>query len=257
MDTSSSITTPSTTSPSIIQNEASIQNPSFNSKDFIIFVLIFILFFAVLGINIFNIIGNLIQYFLTLVKPLLSLIGYTTGSVINTTTDLATDTTKFGIDVVGGTAKDVGNLFLAASDKNDIPNYVPAAKNYSSAIFNSIGTTLALHPELRDNPPNYLNKNAIPVSIPSLSPIISNSITPSHSPIISNSPNSTNVTINVPSADTHISPIQNPISSNKNKWCLIGEFQGKTGCVDIEDSNKCMSGQIFPSQQLCMNSKSS
>lgn len=240
MDTNSSIT-----GPSIIQNEASTQNYSFNSKDFIIFVLIIILFFAVLGINIFNIIGNLIQYFLELVKPLLSLIGYTTGSVINTTTDLATDTTKFGIDVVGGSVKNVGNLFLDASDKNNIPNYTPIAKNYSSALFNSISTTLALHPALRDNPPNYYNNNANTISIPSISP----------TPTINHTPNSTNVTINVPSTDTTISPIQNPISSSKNKWCLIGEFQGKTGCMDIQDSDKCMSGQIFPTQQLCMNSK--
>lgn len=240
MDTNSSIT-----GPSIIQNEASTQNYSFNSKDFIIFVLIIILFFAVLGINIFNIIGNLIQYFLELVKPLLSLIGYTTGSVINTTTDLASDTTKFGIDVVGGSAKDVGNLFLAASDKNNIPNYTPIAKNYSSALFNSISTTLALHPALRDNPPNYYNNNANTISIPSISP----------TPTINHTPNSKNVTINVPSTDTTISPIQNPISSSKNKWCLIGEFQGKTGCMDIQDSDKCMSGQIFPTQQLCMNTK--
>jgi hypothetical protein len=250
MDTNSSIT-----SPSIIQNEASVQNYSFNSKDFIIFVLILILFFAVLGINIFNIIGNLIQYFLGLIKPLLSLIGYTTGSVINTTTDLATDTTKFGIDVVGGTAKDVGNLFLAASDKNNIPNYTPIAKNYSSALFNSISTTLALHPALRDNPPNYYNNNANTISIPSISPSIRYSPSPIPSPTINHTPNSTNVTINVPSTDTTISPIQNPISSSKNKWCLIGEFQGKTGCMDIQDSDKCMSGQIFPTQQLCMNSK--
>jgi hypothetical protein len=208
-------------------------------------VLIIILFFAVLGINIFNIIGNLIQYFLELVKPLLSLIGYTTGSVINTTTDLATDTTKFGIDVVGGSVKNVGNLFLDASDKNNIPNYTPIAKNYSSALFNSISTTLALHPALRDNPPNYYNNNANTISIPSISP----------TPTINHTPNSTNVTINVPSTDTTISPIQNPISSSKNKWCLIGEFQGKTGCMDIQDSDKCMSGQIFPTQQLCMNSK--
>ena len=204
-------------------------NFSLESKDFIIILLILILILAVLGINLFNVIGNLIQFIAGLLKPLLSILGYTTGSVINTTTDLATDTTKFGIDVVGGSAKDVGNLFLAASDKKDIPNYTPVAKTYSSAMFNSIGSTIALHPALRDShPSNHIDNH------------------------INGSPSPSNIMINVPSADTPISPIQNPISSSKNKWCLIGEFQGKTGCVEVEDANKCMSGQMFPTQQLCM-----
>ena len=191
---------------------------SSNSKDFVIFVLLLVLVFAVLGINIFQIIGKAIEYIISLIKPLFSVIGYTTGSVINTTTDLATDTTKFGIDVVGGSAKDVGNLLISASNNTDLPNYTPIAKTYSSAVFNSLGTTLALHPEMRNN-----------------------------------TPTSTDVTIRVPSADSTISPIQNPISSNKQKWCSIGEFQGKTGCVEVDDDSRCLSGQLFATQHLCLN----
>jgi hypothetical protein len=49
------------------------------------------------------------------------------------------------------------------------------------------------------------------------------------------------------------SPILNNPSVNKNKWCLVGEYNGTRGCIRISDSDKCMSGQVFPSQQLCMN----
>jgi hypothetical protein len=38
-------------------------------------------------------------------------------------------------------------------------------------------------------------------------------------------------------------PIQKPISANKTNWCLVGEYQGKR-CVEVSDSNKCMSGQL-------------
>jgi hypothetical protein len=48
-------------------------------------------------------------------------------------------------------------------------------------------------------------------------------------------------------------PIQKPISANKTNWCLVGEYQGKRGCVEVSDSNKCMSGQLFPSQSVCLN----
>jgi len=63
---------------------------------------------------------------------------------------------------------------------------------------------------------------------------------------------STNVPVQ-PAADVSSAPIQNPITSGKSSWCLVGEYHGKRGCVEVEDSNKCMSGQVFPSQKLCLN----
>jgi hypothetical protein len=54
-----------------------------------------------------------------------------------------------------------------------------------------------------------------------------------------------------------VSKIQNPISSNKISWCFTGEYQGKRGCVDVEDQSKCLSGQVFPSQQACLSANNS
>lgn len=56
-----------------------------------------------------------------------------------------------------------------------------------------------------------------------------------------------------PSADTSENPIQNPIFSGKRNWCLVGEHQFKRGCVSISESDKCLSGQVFPNQQMCLN----
>jgi hypothetical protein len=58
---------------------------------------------------------------------------------------------------------------------------------------------------------------------------------------------------NEPSPDKTTSPIQQPIATTKQNWCLIGDFNGQRGCVAVEDADKCMSGQIFPTQQLCLN----
>lgn len=49
------------------------------------------------------------------------------------------------------------------------------------------------------------------------------------------------------------SSIQKPISSNKGSWCLVGEYQGTRGCIDVNDTDMCMSGQLFPSQKMCLN----
>ena len=56
-----------------------------------------------------------------------------------------------------------------------------------------------------------------------------------------------------PEPDQSSNPIQNSISSGKTAWCLVGEDNGKRGCVSIGEADKCMSGQIFPNQTLCLN----
>lgn len=56
-----------------------------------------------------------------------------------------------------------------------------------------------------------------------------------------------------PSPDSSENVIQKPISSEKWNWCLVGEYQNKRGCIEITDSDKCLSGQIFPSQKMCLN----
>ena len=59
--------------------------------------------------------------------------------------------------------------------------------------------------------------------------------------------------LNEPSPDTPEDNIQKSLTSAKTKWCLVGEYQNKRGCVDISESDKCLSGQVFPNEQMCLN----
>lgn len=68
--------------------------------------------------------------------------------------------------------------------------------------------------------------------------------------VLSNS--STQTTNNV-EHDIPENPIQNPISSSKNSWCYIGEYEKKRSCIAMNEHDKCMSGQVFPEQQICLN----
>jgi len=61
------------------------------------------------------------------------------------------------------------------------------------------------------------------------------------------------IKIRSPSADIAANPIQNPISAGKSGWCLVGEYQTRRGCIEVTDQDKCLSGQVFPSQKLCLN----
>jgi hypothetical protein len=51
--------------------------------------------------------------------------------------------------------------------------------------------------------------------------------------------------------DTSNSSIQK--SPSKNQWCLVGDYEGRRGCIEIGNSDKCLSGQVFPNQKICLN----
>ena len=43
------------------------------------------------------------------------------------------------------------------------------------------------------------------------------------------------------------------VHGNKSGWCYIGEDRGYRSCVKVGDDDKCMSGDIFPTNELCVN----
>jgi hypothetical protein len=50
-----------------------------------------------------------------------------------------------------------------------------------------------------------------------------------------------------------MSNIQQSKSSSKSGWCFIGEDRGFRSCIQVNENEKCMSGDIFPSQDICIN----
>jgi hypothetical protein len=44
--------------------------------------------------------------------------------------------------------------------------------------------------------------------------------------------------------------IQRP---HKPGWCYIGTDRGYRSCIKVRDSDKCMSGEIFPTKDVCIN----
>jgi len=174
----------------------------FSNKNTIIIGLIFLLVLSFLGINLLNMFGGVVQKTSELFGPvfmkLLATFGYTTGTVIDKTTDVVTDISKTGIDIAGGAAHDIGDLFKKASEGKQF------------------------------NPDIDLEKSI-------------------------NEPKKTEEKHEEPEPDTTTNPIQNPISSVKARWCLVGEYEGRRGCIEISDHDKCLSGQVFPTQQMCLN----
>jgi hypothetical protein len=172
----------------------------FSNNNIIIIVLVVLLIFSFLGINILTLLGNIFQNFVQIFGPMvsqiLSIFGYTTGTVLNKTADVVSDTAKAGIDIAEGSIQSVGNILRDASNPN-----VNDKTKYS----------------------------------------------------LDNALNQGKVSLGEPAADTSENPIQKPITAGKQTWCLVGEYQGKRGCIEVNEHDRCLSGQVFPSQKMCLN----
>ena len=69
---------------------------------------------------------------------------------------------------------------------------------------------------------------------------------------LDNALNSNSTKLNQPIPTPSENPIQKPITSGKSGWCLVGEYEGKRGCISVNDYDKCLSGQVFASQDQCL-----
>jgi len=146
----------------------------------------------------FNVFGDSIQSVVNITKfvsKFLAAIGYSTGQVINVSSDVAADTVKTTVDVADGVVQNVGNLLIDASEEAD-------------------PTTSSLQKSMEQTKHRVHNE---------------------------------------PSPDIPENTIQKSITSSKQNWCLVGEYQNRRGCISIADSDKCLSGQIFPNEQMCLN----
>lgn len=95
-------------------------NGLFSGKNGIIIVLVILLLLSFVGVNLLIVSGNIMQTLSNIFGPvvtnLLATLGFSTGSLINTSSDVVSKTAKFGIDVADGTVKSVGNLLMSASE---------------------------------------------------------------------------------------------------------------------------------------------
>ena len=111
------------------------ESSTFSDKNTIIIVLVGLLVMSTVGINVLDILSDFIKTIASILSPLvkqiLSAIGYTTGTVINKTADVVSDTAKVSIDIAEGTVQNVGNLMISASgaDKKNLDAAINRSKH--------------------------------------------------------------------------------------------------------------------------------
>ena len=224
-----------------------IPSTSFNmdGKNILIILLFVLLFFTLLGVNILQIIVNLFQVIVNFVQVIIGMILYFLGTFMNYIADVMGYTASSGLDIAEGTVHSVGNILRNESNSKisiaDRPELTfSTVLNSIASIFDSIGKTIRSLGE-NTNIPMMKEEEEEDITITTeLDEVLNTDSTQSPT---------------LPVDDTISNTIQNSISSSKTSWCLSGEYNGSRSCVEINAVDKCMSGQIYPSQSDCVNIK--
>ena len=182
--------------------------------------LIVVLILAVLGFNIFYYLASGTQFFANFVSPYIKYFSDLVGGTIgNTTKQIVTTSatgTKAGVDITAGTIT------------SSIDALGSAIEGTSTAVAQ---TGQAVEKDVSTSPENPLN-NALQQQ--------------QQQQQQGEAPDSFQ-------ADDSYSSIQSGKSSSKSGWCYIGEERGIRSCSQVGPNDQCMSGDIFPSQKICVN----
>lgn len=193
--------------------------------------IIILLVLAILGFNIFVYLAkgtqSFTEYFGPYIRYFAGLFGNTAADVTKQVTTTAATGTKAGVDIIAGTV--TSGVDVAQQTASAVASNAPSGATASSSLFGSQKTSANV-PVTDDAQTSSLNSTL-------------NSATKQTQP---QSPTSF-------SADDAASTIQSNKSSSKAGWCYIGEDRGFRSCVQVGENDACMSGDIFPSQDICVN----
>jgi len=208
--------------------------------------LIIILILAFLGINIFSYLKTGTEETVRLFSPLLKLFGYGTLETTKQTVETSAVGTKAGVDIVADTTTSVINKIegktdqntSAATSKGNEMNKNSTNNNNTVKGQNASSSLSINNAESVNNPTQFEKK------INEMEDWQQNNLQRALD-------DSSKVDEVKP--DDSLSRIQT--QSGKSGWCFIGEDRGFRTCSEIGVNDQCMSGDIFPSQEICMNPK--
>jgi hypothetical protein len=199
-----------------------LSEPSTNNGSFLLNIswqtwIIIILVLALLGINVFVYLAKGTQLTATLFdqifSPILKMLGYNVLETTKQTVESTATGTKAGVDIVSNTA-------IGAINTVQQPGQ-PQVQGQLATSSHSGGSTVQNQTQQIGQSQDSLEK------------------------ALSNASQNYNV-----QPDDAKSSIQ---TTGKSGWCFIGEEQGIRSCSNVGVNDVCMSGDVFPSQEICVN----
>jgi hypothetical protein len=195
---------------------------------------IIILILAFLGINIFAYLAKgtqeTVSIFSKIFEPILKFFGYSTLTTTKQVVETSATGTKAGVDIVAGATTDAIDTIEKTSQSG------PVATS---------GTSIGVSSNI---PQGQMANSSLPVQ---------NNIQQAGSNIDKWQQDSvTKALENSRQSTEHISPDDSRSSiqtTGKSGWCYIGEDEGIRTCSQIGVNDVCMSGDVFPTQSVCVN----
>ena len=189
-------------------------------------IIIFVL--AFLGFNIFVYLAkgtqDITNFFAPIISKIVGAFAIVTGQVINTTATGAKAVVNTTADVIDTGLTGVQNVTQEATD------FVSQNTTQGNKASSSVGGT------------------RLPNAIPTADVMQNNTL--------NKALNNSNVKQNIGQshdylADDASSSIQK--SQSKGGYCYIGEERGHRSCMRVNENDTCMSGEIFPTNEICIN----
>jgi len=181
--------------------------------------IIIILLLALIGINVFVYLAKGTDFVATVVNdifaPILKLFGYTTLETTKQTIQTSATGAKAGINIVSNNTVDA----IGAGEQ-----VVAQAPQGQMAASSQQGTPL----QQSQGQSSIDEEDSLEKALENASSTVNQG----------------------PSPDDSRSVFQ---SNGKAGWCFIGQDQGIRTCSEVGVNDICMSGDIFPSQEICMN----
>ena len=198
--------------------------------------IIIILILAFLGINIFAYLAKgtqeTVSIFSKIFEPILKVFGYTTLTTTKQTIETSATGATAGINMVAGTTSDtIDNIIQTDGSGTPVATSGTSTGVSSNVPQGNISTSLPVQ--------NNIQKN-------------NTKIEKWREDALSKALESAEQKQSQVSPDDSRSSIQ---TTGKSGWCYIGDDQGLRTCSEIGVNDVCMSGDVFPSQAVCINPK--
>jgi len=190
--------------------------------------IIIILVLAFLGFNIFIYLAkgtqDITNFFKPIISKILAAFAMVTGQVVNTTATGAKAVVNTTADVIDTGLTGVQNVTQEATQFVS-QNATQGKKADSSVGGTSVAKAIPTADVMQNNTLNKALNNSN----------VKQNIGQSHDYM----------------ADESSSSIQK--TQSKGGYCYIGEDRGHRSCMRINENDNCMSGEIFPTHDICIN----
>ena len=222
---------------------------------------IIVLVLALIGINIFAYLAKGTQetasLFGKIVGPILKIFGYETLETTKQTVQTSATGTKAGVDIVANTGIGIINTIEDSGIPTGTTGTAVGLSSDTNANTNMNTNTNTYNKNTNTYNENT-NKNANVQGINASSSLpVQNRIQQTGGNIEQWQEGSLEKALeNASQLENQVEPDNTRSSiqtTGKAGWCFIGKDQGFRTCSEIGVNDGCMSGDVFPSQEICMN----